>query len=231
MTSKLRLKIRGATDLASRLRVTGLVLTAALVVLPVGSRAQERGGLDPASLLEPLGESWPTYSGDYSGRRYSGLTQVTTDNVSRLTLAWTRQLDTGTPALEGANAPTFIGGEGTGEFPIGTQRIKGSLLQVDDLLYVTAPDHVWALDVRDGGERWHYFWKTRGGPHIGNRGAALWHDSLIFETVDNYLVSLDARTGEERWHTEIASFEEQYFSTMAPVVVGDHLLRRDRERP
>jgi len=64
MTSKLRLKIRGATDLASRLRVTGLVLTAALVVLPVGSRAQERGGLDPASLLEPLGESWPTYSGD-----------------------------------------------------------------------------------------------------------------------------------------------------------------------
>lgn len=164
MTSKLRLKIRGATDLASRLRVTGLVLTAALVVLPVGSRAQERGGLDPASLLEPLGESWPTYSGNYSGRRYSGLTQVTTDNVSRLTLAWTRQLDTGTPALEGANAPTFIGGEGTGEFPIGTQRIKGSLLQVDDLLYVTAPDHVWALDVRDGGERWHYFWKTRGGP-------------------------------------------------------------------
>jgi alcohol dehydrogenase (cytochrome c) len=193
-------------------------------VVPAVSLAQDRGGLDPASLLEPLAESWPTYSGDYSGRRYSGLTQVTTDNVSRLTLAWTRRLETGMPALEGGNAPTFIGGEGAGEFSIGSQRIKGSILQVDDLLYVTAPDHVWALDVRDGGERWHYFWKTRGGPHIGNRGAALWRDSLIFETVDNYLVSLDARTGEERWHTEIASFEEQYFSTMAPIVVGDHLL-------
>jgi len=201
-----------------------LVLAVAVVVVPAAALAQERGGLDPASLLEPLNESWPTYSGDYSGRRYSGLTQVTRDNVSRLTLAWTRQLNTGMPALEGANAPTFIGGEGTGEFAIGSQRIKGSILQVDDLLYVTAPDHVWALDVRDGGERWHYFWKTRGGPHIGNRGAALWRDSLIFETVDNYLVSLDARTGEERWHTEIASFEEQYFSTMAPIVVGDHLL-------
>ena len=201
-----------------------LVLAVAVVVVPAAALAQERGGLDPASLLEPLKESWPTYSGDYSGRRYSGLTQVTRDNVSRLTLAWTRQLNTGMPALEGANAPTFIGGEGTGEFAIGSQRIKGSILQVDDLLYVTAPDHVWALDVRDGGERWHYFWKTRGGPHIGNRGAALWRDSLIFETVDNYLVSLDARTGEERWHTEIASFEEQYFSTMAPIVVGDHLL-------
>ena len=201
-----------------------VALAIAVVVVPAVSLAQERGGLDPASLLEPLEESWPTYSGDYSGRRYSGLTQVTTDNVSRLTLAWTRQLDTGTPALEGANAPTFIGGEGTGKFAIGSQRIKGSILQVDDLLYVTAPDHVWALDVRDGGERWHYFWQTRGGPHIGNRGAALWHDSLIFETVDNYLVSLDARTGEERWHIEIASFEEQYFSTMAPIVIGDHLL-------
>ena len=52
----------------------------------------------------------------------------------------------------------------------------------------------------------------------------MWRDSIIFETVDNYLVSLDARTGEEQWHTEIASFEEQYFSTMAPIVVGDHLL-------
>jgi alcohol dehydrogenase (cytochrome c) len=201
-----------------------LFLVLMAVVVPAVSRAQDRGGLDPASLLEPLSDSWPTYSGDYSGRRYSGLTQVTTDNVSRLTLAWTRQLDTGMPALEGGNAPTFIGGEGAGEFSIGLQRIKGSILQVDDLLYVTAPDHVWALDVRDGGERWHYFWKTRGGPHIGNRGAALWRDSLIFETIDNYLVSLDSRTGEERWHTEIASFEEQYFSTMAPIVVGDHLL-------
>jgi len=47
---------------------------------------------------------------------------------------------------------------------------------------------------------------------------------LFFETPDNCLVSLDARTGEERWHLEIASFEEQYFSTMAPIVVGDHVL-------
>ena len=199
-------------------------VVAALVVMPAGLASQERDGLDPASLREPLNASWPTYSGDYSGRRYSQLTQVTTDTVEHLSLAWTRELDTGMPALTGGAAPTFIGGEGTGEFTIGSQRIKGAVLQVDDLLYVTAPDHVWALDVRDGGERWHYFWKTRGSLHIGNRGAALWHDSLFFETPDNYLVALDARTGEERWHTEIASLEEQYFSTMSPIVVGDHVL-------
>ena len=181
---------------------------AASIAAPAAVGAQE-GGLDPASLTAPLGDSWPTYSGDYTGRRYSRLTQVTTETVQHLTLAWTVELNTGMPPLTGNGAPDFIGGEGRGEFTIGSQRIKGAILQVGDLLYVTAPDHVWALDARDGTERWHYFWKTRGGPHIGNRGAAIWRDSLFFETVDNYLVSLDVRTGEERWHTEIASFEEQ----------------------
>ena len=201
----------------------GLLAAVLLVAAPAAAAAQE-GGLDPASLTAPLEASWPTYSGDYTGRRYSKLTQVNTETVKHLTLAWTVELNTGMPPLAGPGAPDFVGGESGVEFTIGSQRIKGAILQVGDLLYVTAPDHVWALDARDGTERWHYFWKTRGGPHIGNRGAAIWRDSLFFETVDNYLVSLDLRTGEERWHTEIASFEEQYFSTMAPIVVGDHLL-------
>ena len=203
-----------------------LVLVVALVTVPVVIVGQERGGLDPASLVQPLEDSWPTYSGDHSGRRYSRLTQVTTETVQHLTLAWTRQMDGSVPdnAGTGGGDGTIIGGEGSGEFPIGNANIKGSILQVDGVLYVTSPDHVWALDARDGSEIWHYFWRTRGGPHIGNRGAAMWHDYLFFETVDNYLVSLDARTGEERWHLPLASFEEQYFSTMAPIVVGDHLL-------
>ena len=52
----------------------------------------------------------------------------------------------------------------------------------------------------------------------------MWHNYLFFETPDNYLVSLDARTGKERWHVEIADFNQQYFSTMAPIVIGDHVL-------
>ena len=96
--------------------------------------------------------------------------------------------------------------------------------QVDGVLYVTAPDNVWAMDARDGRLLWQYFWKTKGGTHIGNRGAALWHNYLFFETPDNYLVSLDAKTGKERWHVEISDFNQQYFSTMAPIVVGDQVL-------
>ena len=102
--------------------------------------------------------------------------------------------------------------------------MKGAILQVDGVLYVTAPDNVWAIDARDGRELWRYYWKTKGGTHIGNRGAAIWRNYLFFETPDNYLVSLDARTGKERWHVEIADFDQQYFSTMAPIVVDNHVL-------
>ena len=48
-------------------------------------------GLDPATLLKPPVDSWPTYHGDYSGQRHSKLTQITPDNVHQLTLAWAWQ--------------------------------------------------------------------------------------------------------------------------------------------
>jgi alcohol dehydrogenase (cytochrome c) len=52
----------------------------------------------------------------------------------------------------------------------------------------------------------------------------MWGNWLYMETPDDYLVSIDARTGKERWHKEISSLNEQYFSTMAPIVVGNHIL-------
>ena len=190
----------------------------AAAVTPALLAAQERAVLEPAALLKPLSGDWTSYSGDYTGQRYSRLTQVTRDNVRQLSLAWTARMNTT------VRPTTSVGGEGKGDFPIGPASMKGSVLEVDGVLYVTSPDNVWALDAADGRELWHYSWKTRGGTHIGNRGAALWKNSLLFETPDNYLVSLDARTGRELWHVPIADLEEQYFSTMAPVVIGDLVL-------
>ena len=142
-------------------------------------------------IARPLADAWPTFAGDYTSRRFSSLKQVNTSNVKNLTLAWMSRVITGP---RGGLPPTIIGGVGTREFTGGT--IKGAVLQVDGILYVTAPDNVWALDAIDGREIWHYFWRTRGGTHIGNRGAAIWRNYLFFETPDNYLVSLDAKTGE-----------------------------------
>jgi len=208
--------------------VFAVVISGALPVL----RAQ--GGLDPAKLLKPLAEDWTSYSGDYSGKRYSGLTQINQSNVKNLTLAWVSRLP-GAPnagggrgrgaAGSGAAPTTTIGGEGTGDVVVADAlSVKGSILAVNGVLYVSAPDHAWAIDAHDGHELWHYFWKTKGGTHIGNRGLGMWNTYLYMETPDDYLVSLDARTGKERWHKEIASFAQQYFSTTAPVVVGNHVL-------
>ena len=76
-------------------------------------------------------DSWPSYHGDYSGRRHSQLKQITPDNVHQLTLAWAFQ--TGQP-----------GG------------IKSSPLLVNGVIYITAPDNLWAIDARTARPLWHY---------------------------------------------------------------------------
>jgi alcohol dehydrogenase (cytochrome c) len=181
--------------------------------------------LDPALLTKPLSESWPTYSGDYSGKRYSLLQQIDQSNVKNLTLAWVSRVTAG-PGNPGGRGGTavVVGGEGSAEAGSGGTEIRASILAVAGILYFSTPDNAWAVDARDGHELWHYFWKTKGGTHIGNRGLGMWGNWLYMETPDDYLVCLDAKTGKERWHKEIANFNQQYFSTMAPVVIGNHVI-------
>jgi alcohol dehydrogenase (cytochrome c) len=210
-----------------------LFVTAALAASPVLLIAQGRG-LDPANLLKPLANEWPTYSGDYTAKRYSLLTQINRLTVKHLTLAWTLRLNAGSANGPGGGgfgggrggATNFsVGGEGNGDYAAGgPPTIKASALMVDGTIYMTAPDNAWAVDARDGRVLWQYFWKSRGGTHIATRGFGMWKDYLYMETPDNYLVSLDAKTGKERWHKVIADFSQQYFSTAAPVVIGNHVL-------
>jgi alcohol dehydrogenase (cytochrome c) len=205
----------------------------ALFLLPALLFGQGRG-VSPTELLKPLKDDWTSYNGDYTGRRFSALDQVNKSNVRTLSLAWMNRLAPGPGNTGpggrggrggfGGGAPVIVGGEGTGDIQVGGGSIKCSVLAVDGTLYVTMPDNVWALDAHDGRELWHYFWKTRGGTHIGNRGVALWNNYLFFETPDNYLVSLDVKTGKERWHKVIADLDQGYFSTPAPIVVGNHVI-------
>ena len=209
------------------------IILPASLLLPAMLSIGQVSGVTPADLLKPLKESWPTYNGDYTGKRYSALTQVNRSNVKQLTLAWSSQVTEGAdnpPAASedrrGASreAPALIvGGEGPGNISIGRVH-QGSVLEVDGTLYFTMPDNAWAVDARDGRELWHYFWKTKGGTHIGNRGLGMWNNYLYMETPDDYLVSLDAKTGKERWHKPIADLDQGYFSTPAPIVIGNHVL-------
>src|SRR6476646_6886735 len=127
-----------------------LTLTAAIVVAPVLLAGQQpaqtppnQGGLDPATIGKPLADSWPTYSGDYTGRRYSSLTQINQTTVKNLSLAWVGRVS-GPPGAAGAGggfggfgggrgggggaAPLIIGGEGPDDVAAGGGiTIKGAV--------------------------------------------------------------------------------------------------------
>ena len=153
-------------------------------------------GLDPAALLKPATNTWPTYNGDYSGRRFSTLDQINATNIHSLTLAW----------IYSAH-----------------QELKSTPLEVNGILYFTSPDNVWALDARFGREIWHYYRKSEGD-HIGQRGVGMYKNWLYFTTPDAHLICLDAKDGTVRWNVELADRKLGYFATMAPLVVRDHII-------
>jgi acido-empty-quinoprotein group A len=153
--------------------------------------------LDPAALLKAPTDTWPTYNGDYSGKRYSTLDQINAGNISSLTLAW---------AFETHGAA-----------------IKSTPLEVNGILYFSVPDNVWAVDARYGRRIWHYERKSEGD-HIGHRGLAMYKNWLYFTTPDAKLVCLDAKDGSVRWIVELADSKLEYFSTMAPLVIRDHVI-------
>ena len=156
-------------------------------------------GLDPDALLHPPADSWPQYHGDYSGRRHSPLTQITPTNVDQLTLAWLFQ---------------------TGK----SDTIKATPLLVDGILYFTVPDNVWAVDARSGHPIWHVTYPPNKGFHIGHRGVSMYKDSLYFTTPDAHLLCLNAKDGSIRWNVVIADSHKGYWATMAPLIIGNHVI-------
>jgi alcohol dehydrogenase (cytochrome c) len=201
-----------------------LLVQAAMAIAAMAPAPLTAQSLEPTDILKALGSTsaWPTYSGDYSGKRYSLLTEVDRSNVANLTQAWKTKLVAGTKET---NAGSSLIVSGIGQLEAGAlANIKGSILEVNGILYVSAPDNAWAVDARDGHEIWHFVWKTRGGTHIGNRGLGMWHDRLYMETPDDVLLCLNAKTGAEVWRRDIADFDLQYFSTTAPIIVGNHVL-------
>jgi len=156
-------------------------------------------GVDRNMLIHPPADTWPTYHGDYSGRRHSALTQITPKNVAGLGLAWIFQTGQTTP-------------------------LKASPLVVDGVMYFTSPDHVWAVDARSGHEIWHYDNPANKGFHIGHRGVAMYENWLFFLTPDAHLISFDAKNGAVRWDVVVADSKRGYWTTMAPLVVRDHVI-------
>jgi acido-empty-quinoprotein group A len=163
--------------------------------------------VNPNTIGKPPVTSWPTFNGDYSGQRYSTLTEIDAANLDRLASQWVYKI-TAVGAQRGAPVPV----------------IKCTPLLVNGVLYMTIPDHVWALDARTGNERWHFDWIDHGGHLVGQRGVGIWKTRVFFLTPDNWLLALDANTGRLLWKKNYADARKQYFSTSAPLIVKNHVI-------
>lgn len=151
-------------------------LVAASFLVSVGVSAQHGA---------PANGEWRRTNADAGSTRYSPLAQITPENVSRLTIAWTWRGD-------GFGTTTEVKNETTP-------------LMVDGVLYFTAGDRraVVAADAGTGETLWS--WQMDEGARINgvrrnSRGVAYWSDGrsarILTVTPGYELVSLDAKSGQ-----------------------------------
>jgi alcohol dehydrogenase (cytochrome c) len=171
-------------------------IAACLVLAGTVAPAQE---VDPKELLQPPADAWLTYHGEYNGRRHSRLTQITPENVSRLRQVWKFQIPQ-------------------------NQAIKASPIVVDGVIYLTAPDNLWAIDARTAKELWHYQHPRNNAFHIGHRGAAVYKDTVYLTTPDCHLIAFNSKTGKIKWDVVIVDAGKGFWSTNAPLVVRNHVM-------
>ena len=151
---------------------------------------------------------WLTYSGDYSGKRHSPLTQINLDNVAGLRPIWTFQTETTTRGRGFETTP----------------------LADDGVLYVTGSNnYAWAIDAKTGRAFWQFRHNlpndlTYGASAPVNRGFGMLGESLFMVTLDAHLLSMDRRTGEVLWDIVLADYQTGYAATLAPLVLEDKII-------
>lgn len=142
--------------------------------------------------------NWLLHGRTYSEQRYSPLSKVNKNTVSKLGLAWSYDMRT-------------------------TRGVEATPIVVDGVMYVTgAWSIVYALDARTGKELWVF---DPGVPKSTvikaccdavNRGVAVWNDKVYVATLDGRLVALRARDGKKVWEKMTVDKAEPYVITSAP---------------
>ncbi|WP_255460715.1 pyrroloquinoline quinone-dependent dehydrogenase [Edaphobacter albus] len=151
-----------------------------------------------------LADNWPSYNGDYTGRRYTSLTQINRSNVAQLQARW---------VFHSRNAGI----------------LEATPLVVDGVMYMTGSNDAYALDAATGKVLWHHTRPVTQGliddasGHI-NRGVAILGTRLYMQTDNAHLLCLDARSGNLLWDVAYAQDNRNYGATSAPLVVKDKVL-------
>jgi quinoprotein glucose dehydrogenase len=189
----------------------------------------------PATPLVPGTPTWDSFHGQLNAQKYSPLTQITADNVRKLTKVW--EFHTGDVS------------DGKGDTPATVW--SATPIFANDTLYIGTPfDRLIALDPGTGKEKWHYDTKSSRKaltqPVLKNRGVSYWQAKnpvsgeacqkmVYMGTVDGKLFALDADSGKpcsgfanngvldlNQWNTVNAKYPLSVLQP--PTVVGNHLL-------
>jgi len=152
---------------------------------------------------------WIRPGKDLGATRYSGLTEITADNVGRLRPTWT--FSTG-----------VLGGH------------EGQPLVVNDTLYVVTPypNVLYAFDLGEEDYPLRFKYRPDVNPAaVGvaccdavNRGAVYADGKIVYNLLDGHTVAVQAITGAELWKTRVADLANGETITMAPLVVGNRVL-------
>ena len=153
--------------------------------------------------------NWPMAIGNYTGNRFSKLSQINTSNVKKLVPKWIFSLGT----LDAQNTTPVI---------------------YNGVMYATASHgRTYAIDAANGREIWRYVHQLpeEVGGHmccdIGNRGIAIYGDKVFVATPDAHVVALDMKTGEVVWDKTLGKWEHAYTMTVAPLVVKGKVVRME----
>jgi len=147
---------------------------------------------------------WRMYNGDYTGRRYSSLTQVTRENAHTLVPQW---------VFHSRNAGI----------------LEVTPVVFSGVMYVTGSNDAYALDATTGKTLWHHTRPVTQGliddasGHI-NRGVAVLGTRIYMETDNAHLICLDARSGNQIWDVPYAFDNRNYGATSAPMAIKDKIL-------
>jgi len=152
---------------------------------------------------------WVRPAKNYSSTRYSGLSEITADNVKNLRLAWTFE----TGVLKGQEAAPLV---------------------VNGTMYIVTPfpNYLYALDLSKPGApmKWVYKPKPIAASQgvaccdVVNRGASYADGKIVYNTLDNHTVAVDAATGQEVWNTKVGEINLGESLTMAPLIVKNKVL-------
>jgi quinohemoprotein ethanol dehydrogenase len=189
-----------------RLKVS-ILTTACAAIVAIGCTQGGASGVARSDANVGAEDNWTGVGGGSDETQYSRLTQIGTNNIRNLGLAWSLDL------------PDEV-------------TLEATPIEVDGTIFFSGSyAAVYAVDALTGKQLWRYdpqTWKNRpikmNFSFGANRGVAYENGKVFVAALDGRLIALDAKTGKEVWVVDSIPPEALNISTGAPRVMNGKVI-------